>query len=214
MIGTPSRARVAKTGGEWRECATASNEATGQTRGAVTGGSRGMGARTGPSRSKPPTNAPALMRVTHVCMVALPSQEAWMVHPEDHACRELPLGAGLLPLPTTCQDGRGRDSLWPMGLEAKPPAERTPYVVSSSLVCEGDRFLPLYQIYHPGEAFAIALLRSGVSRRSWSGRRRTSTTERLPSNRLCKKSMAWCACNTSPGMGTCPPPISPASEMV
>jgi hypothetical protein len=95
-----------------------------------------------------------------------------------------------------------------MGREAKPPAERTPYVVSSSLVCEGERFVPLYQIYHPGEAFAIAL-RSGVSRRSWSGRRRTSTIERLSSNRLCQKSMAWCGCNTSPGMGTYPTPISP-----
>jgi hypothetical protein len=29
-----------------------------------------------------------------------------MVHPEDYACRELPLGAGLLQLPTTCQDRR------------------------------------------------------------------------------------------------------------
>src|SRR4029453_13379406 len=112
------------------------------------------------------------------------------------ACRELPLGAGLLPLFTTCQEGRGgRYSPWPMGREAKPPVERTPYVVSSSLVCEGERCLPLYQIYHPGEAFAIAL-RSGVSRRSWSGRRRTSTIELLSSNRLCQKSMAWCACNT------------------
>jgi hypothetical protein len=106
VIGTPSRARVVNTGGEWRECATASDETAGRTRGAVMGGSRGMGARTGPSTSSPPTNAPALMRVTHVCMVALPSQEAWTVYPADHACRELLLGAGLLPLPTTCQDGR------------------------------------------------------------------------------------------------------------
>jgi hypothetical protein len=110
--------------------------------------------------------------------------------------------------------GGGRYALWPMGREAKPPAERTPHVVNSSRVCEGDRFLPLCQIYHPGEAFAIALLRSGVSRRSWSGRRRTSTTERLPSDRLRKKTMAWFACNMSSGMGTCPQPMSPASEMV
>jgi hypothetical protein len=94
-----------------------------------------------------------------------------------------------------------------MGREAKLAAEHTPYVVSSSLVCKDERFLSLYHLYHPGEAFAIAL-RLGVSRRSWSGRRRTSTTERLPSNRLCKKSMACCACNTSRGMGTCPSPIS------
>jgi hypothetical protein len=88
-----------------------------------------------------------------------------MVHPEDYACRELPLGAGLLQLPTTCQDRREPVLSVPMGCEAKLPAEHTPYVVSSSLVCKGERFLSLYQIYHPCEAFAIAL-RSGVSRRS------------------------------------------------
>ena len=60
--------------------------------------------------------------------------------------------------------------------------------------------------------FAIAPLRSGMSQRSWSGRHSPSTSERWPCYRPCQKSLPWCACNTSPGIGTVPATDQPRSR--
>jgi hypothetical protein len=49
---------------------------------------------------------------------------------------------------------------------------------------------------------------------SSSGWRKTSRTCRRNSGRSSRKSMPWCASDTSPGMGRCPPPIRPTSEIV
>jgi hypothetical protein len=46
------------------------------------------------------------------------------------------------------------------------------------------------------------------------GWRRTSRTWRVHSGRSSRKSVPWCASDTSPGIGSCQPPISPTSEMV
>jgi hypothetical protein len=51
-------------------------------------------------------------------------------------------------------------------------------------------------------------------RLSSSGCRKTSKTWRRNSGSSSRKSILWCASDTSPGIGTWPPPISPASEMV
>jgi hypothetical protein len=46
-----------------------------------------------------------------------------------------------------------------------------------------------------------------------SGSRHTFRTWRRHSGHASKQSTPWCASDTSPGIGTWPPPISPASEM-
>jgi hypothetical protein len=51
-------------------------------------------------------------------------------------------------------------------------------------------------------------------RPSSSGWRNTSRTWRRNSGSSSRKSTPWWASDTSPGIGTWPPPISPASEMV
>jgi hypothetical protein len=53
-----------------------------------------------------------------------------------------------------------------------------------------------------------------VTTLSSSGWRKTSRTWRRHSGYASKKRTPWWASDTSPGIGTCPPPISPASEMV
>jgi hypothetical protein len=47
-----------------------------------------------------------------------------------------------------------------------------------------------------------------------SGCRKTSKTWRRRSCRASSKRTPWCAADTSLGIGSGPPPISPASEMV
>jgi hypothetical protein len=47
-----------------------------------------------------------------------------------------------------------------------------------------------------------------------SGGRQPSKTWRRRAGRASRKSTLWCARDTSPGIGTWPPPISPTSEMV
>jgi hypothetical protein len=53
-----------------------------------------------------------------------------------------------------------------------------------------------------------------VTTPSSSGYRNTSRTWRRNSGSSSRKSTPWWASDTSPGIGTWPPPISPASEMV
>jgi hypothetical protein len=49
---------------------------------------------------------------------------------------------------------------------------------------------------------------------SSSGCRNTSSPCLMPSGRSSRNKMPWCASDPSPGMGICPPPIKPTSEMV
>jgi hypothetical protein len=53
-----------------------------------------------------------------------------------------------------------------------------------------------------------------VTTPSSSGWLKTSRTCRRNSGSSSRKRMPWYAYNTSPGMGRCPPPISPTSEIV
>jgi hypothetical protein len=52
-----------------------------------------------------------------------------------------------------------------------------------------------------------------VTTPSSSGRHSTSSTWRRNSGSSSKKRTPWCARDTSPGIGTWPPLISPTSEM-
>jgi hypothetical protein len=51
-------------------------------------------------------------------------------------------------------------------------------------------------------------------RGSLQDERSTPSTWRRNSGSSSRKSMPWCASDTSPGLGRCPPPISPTAELV